>query len=212
MERTQVWLRLVCFGFGMVVGILLPDKAGRRFFPHPDAPGAQLVRLMLGVTKTVVGCAVAVVAAPLPVAVSILYTGLGVYAAQTAMQPRPERQTLPIICTWLILFLPFTGALACLGGRAACAGGRCAGPGGDGHTGSGSAHGTFAVRSGRLLCAAGGGGLALCPADDAATDEIRREPSSGLRGTIPSYHAASGIAKQDNCRLQKNKITIYKRK
>ena len=116
MERTQVWLRLVCFGFGMVVGILLPDKAGRRFFPHPDAPGAQLVRLMLGVTKTVVGCAVAVVAAPLPVAVSILYTGLGVYAAQTAMQPRPERQTLPIICTWLILFLPFTGALACLGG------------------------------------------------------------------------------------------------
>lgn len=116
MERTLIWLRLGCLLFGGMAGLLLKDKAMQRFFPQPRATGARLLRLMIGVAKTVVCCAAAVVVSPLPVSVSILYAGLGVLAAHIITHPHPGEQTLPIICTWMILFLPFTGALACLGG------------------------------------------------------------------------------------------------
>lgn len=116
MDRTLVLLRLGCLVFGALVGILLPDKAIRQFFPQPKARGAQFMRLMIGVSKTVVCCAAAAVATPAPVSFSILYAGLGLLAAHILLQPQPAEQALPVICTWLILFLPFTGALACLGG------------------------------------------------------------------------------------------------
>lgn len=116
MDRTLIWLRLGCLLFGGMAGLLWKDKAMQRFFPQPRANGARLLRLMIGVAKTVVCCAAAVVVSPLPVSVSILYAGLGVLVLHIITQPNPGEQTLPIICTWMILFLPFTGALACLGG------------------------------------------------------------------------------------------------
>lgn len=116
MDRTLIWLRLACLLFGSMSGLLLQDKALQRLFPQPRATGARMLRLMIGVAKTVVCCAAAVVVTPLPVSVTILYSGLGVLTVHVLTQPDPQEQTLPIICTWMILFLPFTGALACLGG------------------------------------------------------------------------------------------------
>lgn len=116
MDRTMIWLRLGCLLFGTLAGLLLQDKAIQRFFPQPRAAGARLLRLMIGVAKTVVCSAAAAVVSPLPVSVSILYAGLGVLVSHIISQPDPWEQTQPIICTWIILFLPFTGVLACLGG------------------------------------------------------------------------------------------------
>lgn len=116
MDRTLVLLRLGCLVFGALAGILLPDKAIRQFFPKPKEVGAQLMRLMISIAKTVVCCAVAVVTTPAPASISILYAGLGLLAAHILLQHRPAELVLPVICTWLILFLPFTGVLACLGG------------------------------------------------------------------------------------------------
>lgn len=116
MERAVILLRLCCFGVGTAVEILLSDTAVRRLVPHPQTARAQLMRLMIGITKTVVCCAAVAVAVPLPVSVSILYAGFGMLAAHSLAKPVVEVQPLPVICSWVIVFLPFTGVLACLGG------------------------------------------------------------------------------------------------
>lgn len=116
MEHTQALLRLCCLGFGAAMEVLVPDTMARNLFPRPPEAGIRWIRLMLGMTKTVVGCAVTAVAVPLPVSASVLYAGFGILAVYSLVRPYREEMMLSVICTWLILFLPFTGVLACLGG------------------------------------------------------------------------------------------------
>ena len=116
MEASAATARLACLLFGAAVGLLLSDRVCLRLCRPFAAGGARLLQIMLGVSQTVGACAAAVLAAPLPVPVSILYTGLGVLGTRSlAPSPVPGAR-LAVICSWLILYLPFTGMLACLGG------------------------------------------------------------------------------------------------
>lgn len=116
MGLASVVMRLACLLFGAAVGMILPEKRCRELC-RPFTPSAgELMTLVLGVSKTVVTCAAAAVAALLPVQVSILYTGMGLLCADCLAGKSEQETWLPIICPWLILYLPFTGALACLGG------------------------------------------------------------------------------------------------
>lgn len=116
MYRTIILLRLGCLLFGGAMGALLPGHILRRFPPGMKSGGTKMLQLMFDVTKTVVSCAAAVWLVPLPVYTVILYTGAGVTATCAGALPEEKWQPLPILCTWLILYLPVTGALACLGG------------------------------------------------------------------------------------------------
>lgn len=116
MEPASVMARVACLLFGAAVGMILPGKRCRELC-RPFTPSAgELLMLMLGVSKTVVTCAAAAVTAPMSVQVSILYTGMGVLGADCLTRKSGQETWLPIICPWLILYLPVTGALACLGG------------------------------------------------------------------------------------------------
>ena len=115
--ETAVWAaRLACLAFGIGVGLILSERVCSRLC-SAFAPGeAMLMKFMLGTGKTVVACAAAAVTAPLPASVAILYTGLGILAAHS-FEGKPKQGTvLAVVCPWVILYLPFTGALACLGG------------------------------------------------------------------------------------------------
>ena len=114
MGLASVVMRLACLLFGAAVGMILPEKRCRELC-RPFTPSAgELMTLALGVSKTVVTCAAAAVAAPMPVQVSILYTGMGLLGADCLTRKSGQETWLPIICPWLILYLPFTGVLACL--------------------------------------------------------------------------------------------------
>lgn len=116
MGLASVVMRLACLLFGAAVGMILPEKRCRELC-RPFTPSVgELMTLALGVSKTVVTCAAAAVAAPMPVQVSILYTGMGLLGADCLTRKSGQETWLPIICPWLILYLPFTGVLACLGG------------------------------------------------------------------------------------------------
>lgn len=116
MERPLILLRLGCFLFGTAMGMLMPDKIPHRFHDHTKPKGVELLYLILPMTKMAVCCAVVVTATPLPASSSILYAGAGLVVSRVGKQPYTVRRALPLICSWLILYLPFTGALACLGG------------------------------------------------------------------------------------------------
>lgn len=116
MYRTIILLRLGCLLFGGIAGVLLSDQVLQRFSLQTSPGGKKMLNLMFDVAKTVVCCAAAVWMVPLPVYTVILYTGLGITVTCTETQPGMTWKQLPIICTWLILYLPVTGTLACLGG------------------------------------------------------------------------------------------------
>lgn len=117
MEASAAAVRLACVLFGAAVGLILSDRVCLRLCRPFAAGGARLMKILWGVSQTTVACAAAVLAAPLPVPLSILYAGLGVLGAHSlARQKAQPSCLLPIICPWLILYLPFTGVLACLGG------------------------------------------------------------------------------------------------
>lgn len=116
MGLASVVMRLACLLFGAAVGMILPEKRCRELCRLFTPSAGELMTLALGVSKTVVTCAAAAVAAPMPVQVSILYTGMGLLGADCLTRKSGQETWLPIICPWLILYLPFTGVLACLGG------------------------------------------------------------------------------------------------
>lgn len=113
MIQTQVILRLGYFLFGVTVqGFLLTREKASLF--RTGTGSSRLMCLLLGVSKTVVCCAAAALTVWLPADIAILYTGLGLAAA--VREKARLAEMLPVICTWLILYLPITGTLACLGG------------------------------------------------------------------------------------------------
>ena len=117
MEASAAAARLACVLFGAAVGLLLSDRVCLCLCRPFAAGGARLLKILWGISQTTVVCAMAVLAAPLPVPTSILYAGMGVLGAHSlAGQKTQPSYLLSIICPWLILYLPFTGALACLGG------------------------------------------------------------------------------------------------
>ena len=117
MERSTILLRLGCLAFGALFGVLLSDRNIKGFLCQRETGLGKLVHLMLGVTKMVVCCAAAaVIAKALPASLSILYAGLGLLMAHIVLEPGKAEGSLPLICIWLVLYLPFTGMLACLGG------------------------------------------------------------------------------------------------
>lgn len=116
METASWAARLACLAFGIGMGLILSERACSRLC-RALAPGeAVLMKFMLGTVKTVVACAATAVTAPLPATVSILYTGLGILAAHSFAGNPKQGPVLSVVYPWLILYLPFTGALACLGG------------------------------------------------------------------------------------------------
>lgn len=116
-NSATVLLRLGCLAFGAVAGVLfpkhLPLSAGRTS-AHSSA--WVWLDILLGICKVVVSCAVALLVVPLPVPVTFLYTGTGILATAIVAEPDQWQHHLPVVCAWMILYLPFTGALACLGG------------------------------------------------------------------------------------------------
>ena len=62
-------------------------------------------------------CLAAQALLPAPARTAMLYAGLGALWGQGAARPCP-RTGAAAACAWLVLYLPFTGALACLGGGA----------------------------------------------------------------------------------------------
>lgn len=116
-NSATVLLRLGCLAFGTGAGVLFP-----KHLPLPasrtSARSSAWVWLdiLLGICKVVVSCAVALLVVPLPVSVTFLYTGTGILAAAVGAEPDQWQHHLPVVCAWMILYLPFTGVLACLGG------------------------------------------------------------------------------------------------
>lgn len=116
MESMTILMRLGCLAFGAAAGLLFPgsrrDKHGRR---GDSERATGLLYLTWQVGGAVLCCAAAALFVPLPVMTVFLYTGLGLFLVPlgTAL---PEQNGLAVICAWLILYLPVTGALACLGG------------------------------------------------------------------------------------------------
>lgn len=115
MEWLLVAARLGCLLFGVAVGAILSGPVCLRLCGSLAPGGAKLMQGMLSLSKTVVACAVSAVVAPLPVDISILYTGFGVLWAGRIPVVK-EKLLLAVLCPWLILYLPITGALACVGG------------------------------------------------------------------------------------------------
>lgn len=114
-EILMVAARLGCLLFGGAVGVLLSQLACARLCGSLSPGAAKLMQGMLALSKTVVACAVSAVVSPLPVDISILYTGFGVL--WTGRLPSvKEKMLLSVLCPWLILYLPITGGLACVGG------------------------------------------------------------------------------------------------
>lgn len=115
MESLLVAARLGCLLFGVAVGLVVSQPVRVRLCDGLSPGSAKLMRGMLSLSKTVVACAISAVVAPLPVDISILYTGLGVVWAGL-IPAEKEKMLLAILCPWLILYLPITGVLACVGG------------------------------------------------------------------------------------------------
>lgn len=114
-EERVVVARMGCLLFGTAVGMILSEQVCVRLCSSLSPGLAKLMRGMLALSKTVVACAVAAVASPLTADISILYTGLGVLWAGKLPSAK-EKMFLAVLCPWLILYLPITGALACVGG------------------------------------------------------------------------------------------------
>lgn len=112
---AMVWLRFGCLAFGATMGALFP-----RYLPLPlrqaAVKTAAWTDILLGICKVVVSCAVALTVVPLPVSLTFLYTGTGLLAATAVIEPEHWHHQLPVVCTWMVLYLPFTGVLASLGG------------------------------------------------------------------------------------------------
>lgn len=116
MLYRQVLLRLMCLAFGTAVQ-MIPLVCMQRIWSGCRKNGrVRLLQGMAGICTMTVCCAIAVLTVPLPVPVTILYTGFGGAVASAARERNGMTELLPMLCAWLILYLPVTGALACLGG------------------------------------------------------------------------------------------------
>lgn len=116
MFHTMVLLRLGCFAFGFMGQLLLPKRLDASVFGAPGPVSRQLLHIVFHMSKVTACCAIAALVVPLPVPTSVLYTGGGIGAACMAHQEKRAEEWLVFVCTWIILYLPVTGALACLGG------------------------------------------------------------------------------------------------
>lgn len=116
MLYRQVLLRLVCLALGTAVQMIFMVCIHRFRTGRREKRSAWLLQGMTGICTMTMCCATAVLTVPLSVPVTILYTGLGMAVVCMARKPTGMAEQLPMLCTWLILYLPVTGALACLGG------------------------------------------------------------------------------------------------
>ena len=114
--ETDLLLRCVCLGIGMVPGCLLPGVLARRALPgYADlaaAAGESLTVLLAGL--------VCGVCWPFAAQKAIYYGAFGAAAgAVFPLSGRPRSNSgLTALCVWLCLSLPVTGALCCVAGWA----------------------------------------------------------------------------------------------
>ncbi len=114
--ETNLLLRCVCLGIGMVSGCLLPGVLARRALPKYEdlaaAAGESFAVLLAGL--------VCGVCWPFAAQKTVYYGAFGAAAgAAFPLNGRPRHNTgLAALCVWLCLSLPVTGALCCVAGWA----------------------------------------------------------------------------------------------
>ena len=101
------WPRLGCLGLGLAAGWLAARAPLR----------CKAAGLAADAAAAAAACMAAQALLPTPARTAMLYAGLGALWGQGAARPCP-RTGAAAACAWLVLYLPFTGALACLGGGA----------------------------------------------------------------------------------------------
>lgn len=105
----QIGLRLLCLGLGAALGCLPVTRLLPRRLAGRTADCAAAAAL------TALACWAAPLAAPGLGGVARLYAGLG---AALGQWPRGGGGATAAICTWAVLYLPFTGVLSVAGGGA----------------------------------------------------------------------------------------------